>query len=173
MEADKERIIPITILSSQHHHQHKSDENDNKGLSRSAANNNNDQRPKRQSLVVTLEDGTVTETLGILEKQESSDQGNSSLSIQELEQPVVRMVPIKLETEGKMIQKEPEESMQTQAQFTNFTHQEFSDDKRKFFAKYAFMRMATKNFFLLGEKCKMFLFYFLVSKNWIFKKEKK
>merc|ERR1711953_40018 len=32
-------------------------------------------------------------------------------------------------TEGKMIQKEPEESMQTQAQFTNFTHQEFSDDK--------------------------------------------
>ena len=85
MEADKERIIPITILSSQHHHQQKSDENDNKGLSRSAANNNNDQRPKRQSLVVTLEDGTVTETLGILEKQESSDQGNSSLSIQELE----------------------------------------------------------------------------------------
>ena len=157
MEADKERIIPITILSSQHHHQHKSDENDNKGLSRSAANNNNDQRPKRQSLVVTLEDGTVTETLGILEKQESSDQGNSSLSIQELEhQPVVRMVPIKLETEGKMIQKEPEESMQTQAQFTNFTHQEFSDDKRKFFAKYAFMRMATKNFFCWGKNAKCF-----------------
>ena len=76
MEADKERIIPITILSSQHH---KSDENDNKGLSRSAAaNNNNDDhndqvvRPKRQSLVVTLEDGTVTETLGILENQEST-----------------------------------------------------------------------------------------------------
>ena len=158
MEADKERIIPITILSSQHHHHHKSDENDNKGLSRSAANNNNDQRPKRQSLVVTLEDGTVTETLGILEKQESSDQGNSSLSIQELEhQPVVRMVPIKLETEGKMIQKEPEESMQTQAQFTNFTHQEFSDDKRKFFAKYAFMRMATKNFFFCwGKNAKCF-----------------
>ena len=173
MEADKERIIPITILSSQHHHQHKSDENDNKGLSRSAANNNNDQRPKRQSLVVTLEDGTVTETLGILEKQESSDQGNSSLSIQELEQPVVRMVPIKLETEGKMIQKEPEESMQTQAQFTNFTHQEFSDDKRKFFAKYAFMRMATKNFFFVGGKMQNVSVLFLVSKNWIFKKEKK
>ena len=56
------------------------------------------------------------------------------------------MVPIKLEDDGKMIQKEPEESMQTKAEFTNFTHQEFSDDKRKFFAKYAFMRMATKNF---------------------------
>ena len=68
------------------------------------------------------------------------------MSIQELEQPVVRMVPIKLEDDGKMIQKEPEESMQTKAEFTNFTHQEFSDDKRKFFAKYAFMRMATKNF---------------------------
>ena len=36
MEMEKERIIPITILSSRHHdeEQHnKSDENDNKGLS--------------------------------------------------------------------------------------------------------------------------------------------
>ena len=89
------------------------------------------------------------------------------MSIQELEQPVVRMVPIKLEDDGKMIQKEPEESMQTKAEFTNFTHQEFSDDKRKFFAKYAFMRMATKNFscwraVVKSKKkmCKILLFYF-------------
>ena len=43
------------------------------------------------------------------------------------------MVPIKL-LDGKVIQKEPEESMQIKAEFTNFTHQEFNDDKRKLHA---------------------------------------
>ena len=103
-----------------------------------SANNNNDEVAKRRSLVVTLEDGTVTETLGtILDQRNAAVQeensSGGSLSIQEVEPPIVRMVPIKLEDEGKMIQKEPEESMQIKAEFTNFTHQEFSDDKRKFF----------------------------------------
>ena len=86
---------------------------------------------------MTLEDGTVTETLGTILDQRNAavqeENSSGSLSIQEVEPPIVRMVPIKLEDEGKMIQKEPEESMQIKAEFTNFTHQEFSDDKRKFF----------------------------------------
>ena len=102
-----------------------------------SANNNNDEVAKRRSLVVTLEDGTVTETLGTILDQRNAavqeENSSGSLSIQEVEPPIVRMVPIKLEDEGKMIQKEPEESMQIKAEFTNFTHQEFSDDKRKFF----------------------------------------
>ena len=75
-------------------------------------------------------------------EHENNNSSPSPLSIQEVEvqpqpqpqpQPVVRMVPIKL-LDGKVIQKEPEESMQIKAEFTNFTHQEFSDDKRKLHA---------------------------------------
>ena len=77
--SDKERIIPITILSSRHHDK-SIDVNDNKRLSMpnpgvlgATANNNNqatlehgESSSKRRSLVVTLEDGTVTETQGTI-----------------------------------------------------------------------------------------------------------
>ena len=80
-----------------------------------SANNNNDEVAKRRSLVVTLEDGTVTETLGTILDQRNAavqeENSSGSLSIQEVEPPIVRMVPIKLEDEGKMIQKEPEISI--------------------------------------------------------------
>ena len=54
MEMEKERIIPITILSSRHHdeEQHnKSDENDNKGLSNPSGSSSSAHYGKNQFTV--------------------------------------------------------------------------------------------------------------------------
>ena len=84
--SEKERIIPITILSSKHH----SDENDNKrhsvpSLGAKINDIHEDLTSKRKSLVVTLEDGTVTETqatiLGV-KNHENNNSSPSPLSIQ-------------------------------------------------------------------------------------------
>lgn len=108
------------------------------------SNNNpeEDSTTKRKSLLVTLDDGTTTETQGSVTQLRNAEnqQTHTNLSIQEIGQdtlnrlssgPKVRVVPIRL-TDGKVVQKAaPEESMQIKAEFTNFTHQEFNDDEEK------------------------------------------
>lgn len=97
-----------------------------------------DGEAKRHSLLVTLDDGTTTQTQGSVTRLQTKANSPTGLSIQEIgqdtlrrelsqQEAVVRRVPIKL-LDGKVIQQQPEESMQMRTEFTNFTHQEFADE---------------------------------------------
>ena len=59
-------------------------------------------------------------------------------------EPVVRMVPIKL-VDGKVIQRQPEESVEIKAEFTNFSHQEFDGDNNDPAASQVIPRLDEKN----------------------------
>lgn len=151
------RIIPITILNTPHRRE---DTNGNKRHSASSAtlpstsDTSLSTEPKRKSLLVTLDDGTTTETQGFVTNlpdsatatkssplSEGRKDSTNNFFIQEIGQDTlqrelsrdrqknspgksVRFVPIKL-TDGKVQQQESDETMQIHTEFTNYSHQEF------------------------------------------------
>ncbi len=101
-----------------------------------------------QSLLLTMEDGSTSEINGVVTKLKEAEDLNGRqdpgpLSIQEIGENTmereikkskveaappekVRMVPILL-PDGKMLQRDPDETMQIQAEFINYSHEVVSD----------------------------------------------
>jgi hypothetical protein len=147
-----ERIIPITVLNSPHNNNYEGNDNRTTTTTMASTNkrplspNNNNIDPDSKSLLVTLDDGTTTQTQGSVRQLNSEiskvanmasttqhQQPDPQLSIQEIgmdrteqQQPKVRVVPIRL-VDGKVINREADETIQIKAEFTNYTHQEFND----------------------------------------------
>ncbi len=121
-----ERIIPIKVLNTNH-------ETTSGDDSRRRSPPLNDEKPspksnpERHSLIVTLDDGTTTETQGSIEDYDHDHGGAADRPSSRAGQNQVRNVPIKL-ADGKVIQRSPDESMEIRAEFTNYSHQEFDNN---------------------------------------------